>query len=179
MRRIALFFALLSGCAGLDIKRAKGPDDEGLHFYRPAAYVMISSTGSGCSLDVKYLPDTAADYVLIPHAGAGSFEFNPTLDNGWNLTALSAKVDSGASALTTALGTILSTVLGAAVPKAAASLAAPTGEAKAASDGLHPGLYKLDATHLESCGGTPQSKCLIPIAVNQNQVCATLTDATH
>lgn len=171
MKTVFLFCLVMCGCASLDIHAASGPKDEGLHFFRPQPYVLLSAGPTGCAMDIKYLPDYDNEYVMVVHSGFGSVAFNPTLDAGWNLTGLNATVDSKASEALATLGA----VVGATLPSMAGKAVPKSGPTTDKS--LHPGLYRLDLRRTGECHNSPAS-CFIPILVNETQGCVIATTQT-
>lgn len=86
---------LMLSCAELEIRKSRGPNDEGLPYYRPMPYLLISMSDNGfCKSEIIVLPDRSEEYRIIARPGMGSIEFGPTLDKGWNLTAFNSKVDT-------------------------------------------------------------------------------------
>ncbi len=167
---LALCLAM-GGCAGLEIKPAAGPTAEGLHFYRPAPYLAVSSASNGCTMAVEFLPDYSVDYVMVARSGVGTVTFNPTFDSAGNLTSLSGTVDSKTNELVTALGSVIT-----AVAPFAPHLTRPSA-APASPSWAHPGLYKLNLTSAE-CGGRDASlKCAVPVLVNETANCASVSPA--
>lgn len=103
--------SLIQGCANLEIRKSRGPDDEGLPYYRPMPYLLISTGEKGyCKSEIIVLPDMSEEYRMIPHAGMGSIDFGPTLTNGWNLTSLNSKVDTQTDENITAISGLISTL---------------------------------------------------------------------
>ncbi len=164
MKTLLVFSLALFGCAGVDIRPASGPKDEGLHFFRPQPYLLLAASPNGCTFEVKYLPDYDNEYVMIIHSGFGAVTFNPTLDGGWNLTGLNTTVDSKTNETITALGSLVGSTLPSVIGKGAPKTG-PT-----VDKGLHPGLYKLDLHKLSECA-TKQDACLIPVLVNDTHSC--------
>ena len=119
------------GCASVKVKRVPAHDAnvEGLRFYRPRPYLLVSdepeqgTTAKGATakpamggiagatstlhFSIVWLPDLSQEYVIQASAGMGTVTFNPTLENGWKLTALNANVDSKTAELLTAAGTMV------------------------------------------------------------------------
>jgi hypothetical protein len=141
------------GCAKVIVKRVPyGNNDsiEGVRFYRPVPYFVVSEASGGGSTQgsggssgsrtlqftITWMPDLSQEYAIQLRPGLGSVGFNPTLENGWNLTGLNATVDSKA-------GELLTTVAGL-IPKAAAerSLAATGGPSL--KPGMYPFLFEQD-----------------------------------
>jgi hypothetical protein len=139
---------LLIGCASVTVRKVPTGDNdslEGVRFYRPAPYLMVSDSSSESKqtsaqaakgpsaktlqYSVIWMPDLSQEYVIQVKSGLGSVTFNPTLENGWNLTGLNATADSKTAELLTALTGF--------VPKALSS-AAGVKPAK-----VTPGMYRL------------------------------------
>jgi hypothetical protein len=118
----ALGIAFLVGCASVAVRKVSAGDTdslEGVRFYRPAPYLVVSASSSdskqtsaqaakGSSTEtlqyaVVWMPDLSQEYVIQVKSGLGSVTFNPTLENGWNLTGLNATTDSKTAELLTAL----------------------------------------------------------------------------
>lgn len=102
----ALMF-VMAGCAGVEIKRvtSKDPNMEGLRFYRPHPYLLVTSEGEKNTLVCKiiYLPNKNEDYALRVTSGMGSIDAKFTLENGWNLTQYGETKDSKTADIITAL----------------------------------------------------------------------------
>jgi hypothetical protein len=105
MKKVAMlvalfvFITLVAGCARLSVVRVAERGDtttEGIRYYRPYPYLMVSQAKEGEGLEYKiiYLPDMGQEYAIQVRAGFGVVDFKPTLENGWNLIAVDAKVDS-------------------------------------------------------------------------------------
>jgi hypothetical protein len=62
------------------------------------------------SVEIVWLPDYSQEYEIQAHPGLGSVTMNPTLKDGWNLTGLSATVDSKTAELITAATGLASAV---------------------------------------------------------------------
>ena len=97
--QLALAIMLVAGCARLSVVRIAERGDtgtEGIRYYRPHPYLMVSEAKGGEGLEYKiiYLPDMSQEYAIQVRAGFGVVDFKPTLENGWNLIAVDAKVDS-------------------------------------------------------------------------------------
>jgi len=145
---VALLFAItLPGCAKIVVKKLPADNNdslEGIRFYRPAPYLMVThvlndsqsksgpaalSAGETIQFSIVWMPDLSQEYVIQSKAGFGSVSFNPTLENGWNLTGLNASADSKTAELLTALAGF--------VPKA------PMGTVAQKPQRFGPGLYRL------------------------------------
>jgi hypothetical protein len=123
MGRILLIFLLIGlvlGCTKLSVVRITDPENssmEGIRFYRPYPYLLISEELVGDSKQVKqdkpdkadkpdkplkpmlqykviWLPDLSQEYAIRVQAGLGTVDFKPTFEEGWKLVGLDAKLDS-------------------------------------------------------------------------------------
>lgn len=117
MRAVAILFccAFLMGCPG--VKVVKNPDatDEGIRYYRPKPYLLITPEGESVksedkttnkvtttttasdeyvSIDLQYLPDFSEEYSIHVRSGVGIANVGMKLENGWNLTEISQNLDS-------------------------------------------------------------------------------------
>jgi len=136
---------LMLGCARLEIRKATSSDTEGLRFYRPWPYLWITVNDKGqCIPSITYLPDLNQEYLIVPHAGFGLVTMKPTLQNGWNLTALDATVDSKAADVLNGIGGILGKI-------ASLGMVRLTISEKV----LGPGLYRFVYTNGEITDLTP------------------------
>ena len=150
--------ACASGCASVAVKKLPaGGDDsmEGIRFYRPVPYLMVSEASSepkqsntstssspGSSpaptlqFTIVWMPDLSQEYAIRTNSGLVSIEFNPTLENGWNLTGLNAKVDSKTGELLTAVAGL--------VPKATAAAPRPAAAGSTLKPGMYPFVFERD-----------------------------------
>lgn len=89
-------FVALAGCAHPVVERCPGAtcDEEGIRFYRPALYVEVAADGS---YKVVPLPNPEEQYILRVKGWLGDAGMNPTLTDGWNLTALNASTNNDAT----------------------------------------------------------------------------------
>jgi hypothetical protein len=129
MRKLLFSFlviGLVLGCTRLSVVRITDPENssmEGIRFYRPYPYLLISEVLVEDSKPVKpenpvkpdkpdkadkpykplkpmlqykviWLPDLNQEYVIRVEAGLGAVDFKPTFEGGWNLVGLDAKIDS-------------------------------------------------------------------------------------
>jgi hypothetical protein len=162
---LLLTSVLLSACAYIEIRpltskekqneaanNEDAADLNGVRFYRAVPHVLISQTTDGlCTLTVVQLPNYDKEYIIIPHRGIGIVTFNPTLADGWNLTAFSATVDSKVPETLTAIASLMTSAISAAKPGAKEippnyhiATAKTSGVAIEASQGLSPGLYRVN-----------------------------------
>jgi hypothetical protein len=147
VRRVLLcaLMLLMLGCARLEIRKATSSDTEGLRFYRPWPYLWITVNDKGqCIPSITYLPDLNQEYLIVPHPGFGLVTMKPTLQNGWNLTAIDSTVDSKAADVLNGIGGIIGKV-------APGGMVRLTKSEKA----LGPGLYRFVYTNGEITDLTP------------------------
>jgi hypothetical protein len=90
---------VLSGCAGLDVRRVTSANQEGIRYWRPAHFLALHQTTdkdgkSSCDVNVLTLPDKSEEYAITFSPGMGSANVTPTLFEGWRLDSLSANIDS-------------------------------------------------------------------------------------
>lgn len=114
-RMIVIFMVigLFLGCARLSVVRITDPENsrmEGVRFYRPYPYLMISEVVVPESKPEKpekpgkpmlqykiiWLPDLSQEYAIQVRPGLGTIDFKPTFEEGWRLVGIDAKVDSKA-----------------------------------------------------------------------------------
>ena len=97
------FHISLVACTSLTIVPTSTPKDlktEGLRYYRPYPYLQISemkaeeSQTQKLQFKILWLPDLSQEYAIQVRPGFGSIDFKPTLEDGWNLVSLDAKLDS-------------------------------------------------------------------------------------
>jgi hypothetical protein len=112
---------VLVSCAKLEVLKVKNPDDftDGVRFYRPAPYLFVTAVlnekgelTKTTTAQILWLPDKSEEYQVRAVTGLGSVELSPTLTDGWNLTALSAKADSKTAENITALAALLTAASG-------------------------------------------------------------------
>lgn len=116
MKRIScVIFAaivLLSGCASVEITRVTkdNPYKEGIRFYRPYPYLLITKAKQAENLECKiiFLPNASEEYVVRMKSGFGSAEAKLTLENGWNLTQFGETRESNSADMAAALTSSLS-----------------------------------------------------------------------
>lgn len=93
---------VFSGCTPRTFVRPNpGPKDRGIRYYRPKPYLMLKPLIADkqvqpdmVEISVEYLPDFSEEYSIHIRSGLGVNETSLTLEDGWNLTALSVKADS-------------------------------------------------------------------------------------
>jgi len=89
------------------VRKDPGPRDRGIRYYRPKPYLMVkplvtqsSDDAPGelkpgfVSIETVMLPDFGEEYSIQIRSGLGVNETSVTLTDGWNLTAINAKLDS-------------------------------------------------------------------------------------
>jgi hypothetical protein len=107
--------SFLSGCAGYKVLPAetdatKAAAQEGLRFYRPQPYLIVSASAddtapaggkapanpveAALTYQIIYLPDYTKGYVLQRKGGLGTVDASAKLTSGWMLTELGIKTDS-------------------------------------------------------------------------------------
>jgi len=135
---IAILAAMLvfNGCARVVVTRLESDDQEGIRFYRPHPYLLVTADEEGKKLQTSiiYLPDKKEEYVLSVKGGWGVVETDFTITDGWNLTGFKEKRDPKLAETLT--GTL----------SAAATVAGVVPTVLKAEDErpLKPGLYRLD-----------------------------------
>lgn len=131
-RAIGLGLVLVSsGCAGVGVTRLgkEGDYRDGIRFYRPQPYLLVSSKATGDrQAQIVWLPKKDEEYVLRVRSGLGAVDAKFALQDGWNLTEYGESRDPGTA-------DIVASILG--VAKAAEALVASGG------GDLTPGLYAL------------------------------------
>ena len=129
MKHLILCLSILlifSGCSKVTIEKYDGSDTEGLRFYRPSPYLLITQTKDGASTSIIWLPDKKEEYIVKHRPGFGSSQFSVTLNEGWNLTEIGSTMDSKIPETITAFGALA------------------TGfAARISPDELQPGLYEI------------------------------------
>lgn len=84
-------------------RTSNGTYTDGLRFYRPHPYLLVTEGSDGIKSQIVYLPDKSQEYVVRQNVGIGSSDLSLTLENGWNLTALGHKLDTKVPETLTAL----------------------------------------------------------------------------
>lgn len=100
------------GCAPrVRVKSNPGPHDQGIRYYRPKPYLLITNIAEGVpnengkpgravledryvDIQLQYLPDFEEEYAIDVRTGFGVADVAITLDDGWNLTAINQRLDS-------------------------------------------------------------------------------------
>ena len=96
----------LTGCAGYTVKPHPGDHDEGLRFYRPEPYLLVTlkctesatatskSTTSEPTVTVVWLPAWDDEFAISTWSFLSKAEFAFVLGDGWRLTSVTAKTDT-------------------------------------------------------------------------------------
>ena len=136
MKRIGAIMLLLvaaSGCARVEVRPVKDGYTDGIRFYRPDLYLLVTEDGDKKTKgQIVALPDKTQEYFVRTTAGFGSVEANVTLTDGWNLTGLDSKADSKVSELITAAAALAPVFIASKTP----------GEPQ--KKALSPGLYRIE-----------------------------------
>jgi len=100
IKRMCLLTVIMScvvGCARVEITKitSKNPYTEGIRFYRPYPYLLITKDNEG-NLESKivYLPKTNEEYAIRVKSGIGTVDTKFTLEDGWKLTQFGETRDS-------------------------------------------------------------------------------------
>lgn len=140
-RAVIIIMVVLTSaaCPKISVVRISDPAEtttEGVRFYRPYPYLMISevtdSKSSKTMLQYKiiWLPDISQEYAIQISAGLGTIDFKPTFEEGWKLVGFEAKMDSKTKEIIEAATGLL---------EKGAKVVTP---AKAAIGKLEPGIYR-------------------------------------
>ncbi len=107
---IAITIAV-SGCAQVRVDRVIDENQPGIRYWRPAPYLSLAPTTANgattCEAKLMMLPDKSEEYAITMSAGMGTAEMSPTLQDGWNLTALTGKADSKTAENITAIASLV------------------------------------------------------------------------
>jgi hypothetical protein len=105
--------ALLLGCASVSIKPVGTDYTEGLRFYRPSPYLLVTTNKDGAkSTSVVWLPDRSQEYYVKQNKGWGVSNLSVKLESGWNLIELGHVADSKGPETLNALGSLAANVGG-------------------------------------------------------------------
>ncbi len=95
---LAVVMVLMLGCANVKIVRItpEDPYKEGIRFYRPYPYLLVTKDSEGKDLEGKiiYLPNMNEEYAISVSSGIGTVETKFTLEDGWRLTEFGETRDS-------------------------------------------------------------------------------------
>jgi hypothetical protein len=104
---VVIVAVFLHGCAGVEVTRItkENPYKEGIRFYRPYPYLLITKVKQGENLECKivYLPNVNEEYAVRVKSGIGSTEAKLTLEDGWNLTQFGETRESKSAEMVNAL----------------------------------------------------------------------------
>lgn len=118
----------IAGCTPRVIVRQNPTaDDQGIRYYRPKPYLLISSLAKDTtaspdfvSITLDYLPDFSEEYAIDVRPGLGIADVNIGLQDGWNLVSLNQKLDSQTDENIKATSDLLKTVAGFGAPASGA-----------------------------------------------------------
>ena len=133
-------------------REAKDADAHGVRFYRPEPYLWLASDDKGrCIPTIVYLPDPRQQVIIQVSPldgwfGIGSASMKPTLQDGWNLTALESTVDTKVPETLTAIAGLVSAAkpAPAAPGKLGIPLPPPGGVKTETGQAVSTGLYRID-----------------------------------
>ena len=129
----------LTSCSGMQIERVvEGSCEDGLRFYRPEPYLLVTATEKDLNTTVVWLPNYAEEYVLREKGWFGSTEIEATLTDGWNLTKIGSKPESQVPETMTSLGGVIGAVATMIEKSKTAAI-----EMEPELRVLEPGLYKV------------------------------------
>lgn len=101
------------------VRQSPTADDEGIRYYRPKPYLLISALQKDTtaspdyvSITLDYLPDFSEEYSINVRPGLGIADVNVGLEDGWNLVSLNQKLDSQTDENIKATGELLKSVAG-------------------------------------------------------------------
>jgi len=142
---VVTLLAMLAGCAGIKIVKVTDDSTEGLRFYRPEPYLIVTSS----STTIQWLPNFKQEYAVQVRSGwFGSIEPKIALDNGWNLTSLGGTITSNGSGAVTSITSLLTTVAPLVGLKGFKATENESGkgyeENVRAANKLQPGIYRFD-----------------------------------
>jgi uncharacterized protein YceK len=130
---VLIIIVMIAGCSKVEItKISDSTYTDGLRFYRPDLYLIVTSDAGTTKTSVIALPNKNEEYVVRPVARIGTVDANATLTDGWNLTQLGAKVDTKVPEMIGALTGTLSAVV------------TTTEKRTIKETPLQPGLYRIN-----------------------------------
>ncbi len=95
---LTLLIFLMVSCASVEITRItpENPYKEGIRFYRPYPYLLVTKDKEGKNLESKiiYLPNNNDEYSIKVKSGIGAVDTKFTLEDGWRLTQFGETRDS-------------------------------------------------------------------------------------
>ncbi|MCC6508810.1 MAG: hypothetical protein IT423_06865 [Pirellulaceae bacterium] len=109
----------ISGCTPrIIVRQHPTADDEGIRYYRPKPYLLISAlakdtnaSADNVSITLDYLPDFSEEYSINVRSGLGFADVNVGLQDGWNLVSINQKLDSQTDETIKATGDLLKAVV--------------------------------------------------------------------
>jgi hypothetical protein len=124
---------LSSGCTPrIIVRQNPTADDQGIRYYRPKPYLLISAlanntnaTADYVSITLDYLPDFSEEYSINVRPGLGLADVNIGLEDGWNLVSINQKLDSQTDETIKATGDLLKAVVSLPTSGAGQSAARP------------------------------------------------------
>jgi hypothetical protein len=100
----ALALVAMSGCSTVEVKPFDGTYKDGLRFYRPEPYLLVTKDKDGIVQSaIVYLPNKKEEYIVRAVPRLGTVDMKAALDGGWNLTSLGATIDTKIPETITAL----------------------------------------------------------------------------
>ena len=108
---VALAVLSLTGCPPrVVVKQNPGPRDQGVRYYRPKPYLLVTPyqfeqvvdrtillgppSDQYVTIGLQYLPDFGEEYSIHVRTGLGTADVELQLEDGWNLTAINQDLDS-------------------------------------------------------------------------------------
>jgi hypothetical protein len=88
----------------MKIVKVKDDSTEGLRFYRPESYLIVTSSAT----TIQWLPNFTQEYALQVSSGwFGTIEPKITIENGWNLTSYGGTITSNGATAATSIASLL------------------------------------------------------------------------
>lgn len=124
--------AAATGCAPrVIVRQSPTADDEGIRYYRPKPYLLISALQKDTvaspdfvSITLDYLPDFSEEYAISVRPGLGIADVSVGLQDGWNLVSINQKLDSQTDENIKATGELLKSIGGLSSPNSGSAAAA-------------------------------------------------------
>lgn len=99
---ILIITLAITNCAGVKVTKTDDPTKEGIRFYRPEPYLLVTKEVSKQNDQIveKYiskiiwLPNNIDEYVIKTQTGIGVVKYNVTLTDGWQLTSFGNERDT-------------------------------------------------------------------------------------
>lgn len=125
--------AIQSGCTPkIVVRQHPTADDQGIRYYRPKPYLLISALSKDAaassdyvSITLDYLPDFSEEYSINVKSGFGIADVSIGLEDGWNLVSINQKLDSQTDETIKATGELLKAVVSLPASGAGQSAARP------------------------------------------------------